>query len=156
MRFTSQEYCDIIIAYGLAGGNARGAARIYAERFPRRARHPTGRQIFRIVQQLRETGCLVHNPGVGVRRYRVRNEEEILQVIYENPGMSVRRLAQNTGVSRDTVHRILRVNGLHPFHYQRVQQQLPRDAQQRVNFCGGIVINIVYIHGTFSVFNNRQ
>lgn len=36
------------------------------------------------------------------------------------------------------MHRILQENGLHPFHFQRVQQLLPRDEIQRVHFCGGI------------------
>lgn len=150
MRFTPQEYSDMIVAYGLAEENARAAARIYAERFPRRERHPTGRQIYRVVRQFRETTCLVHNRGVvGPVRCRVRDEEAILQAVDEDPGISVRRLAHDTNISRTTVHRILRMNGLHPFHYQRVQQQLQGDAQQRVNFCEGTLS--LYIHGNFSV-----
>jgi len=38
------------------------------------------------------------------------------------------------------VHRILKQNGLHPFHYQRVQQLLPHDEVLRINFCEGIFI----------------
>ncbi|EFN82462.1 hypothetical protein EAI_16292, partial [Harpegnathos saltator] len=36
-RYTSQEYMEMMVAYGLAARNARIAARIYAEQFPGRA-----------------------------------------------------------------------------------------------------------------------
>src|SRR5580765_121665 len=130
----------MIIAYGLAGENARAATQIYAERFPGRA-HPTRRTILKVVQKLRETGCLVHNvrAGAPVRR-RVQDEERVLDAFDENPGTSVRRVAHELGLSRYEVHHTLRVNGLHPYHYQRVQQLLPRDLQQRIYFCEGIVV----------------
>ena len=61
----------------LAQKNTRVAARICAERFPGRV-HPTHRTIFRVMQKLRETGCLVHNTrDIPVRR-RVQDEERIL------------------------------------------------------------------------------
>lgn len=146
MKFTPQEYADMIVAYGLARENARRAAVIYAERFPGRERHPSGRVILRAVQQLRETGCLVHNVGAAGApvRLRVQDEEAILDAFYENPGTSVRRVALELDFSRHVVHRVLRMNGLCPFHYQRVQHLLPRDFQQRINFCEGIVISFLY------------
>ena len=142
----------MILCYGLARENARAAARIYAARFPRRERHPTHHQILLVVQRLREKGCLIHNSrdaGAPVRR-RVRREEEILQAFYDDPGNSVRRVARDLGVSRYSVHYVLRMKGLHPYHYQRVQQQLPGDAQQRVNFCAGIVVIVFFIRVTFN------
>lgn len=150
MKYTPQEYTDMVLAYGLAGENARGAAVIYAERFPGRARQPSGRTIFRVVQQLRETGCLVHNVGAAGPpvRLHVQNEERILEAFDENPGTSVRRVAHELGLSRYAVHHTLRVNGLHPYHYQRVQHILPRDFQPRINFCEGIVI-INFLHSRY-------
>ncbi|EZA46652.1 hypothetical protein X777_03909 [Ooceraea biroi] len=121
MRYTTEEYTNMIVAYGLAGENARLVARIYAERFPGRAYYPTLCTIFRTVQQLRETGCLVHNTrGIPVRR-RVRDEERVLDAFHENPGTSVRRTALEFDLSWYEVHSILRQNELHPYHYQRVQ-----------------------------------
>jgi hypothetical protein len=156
MKFTPEEYTDMIVAYGLAGENTRAAARIYAERFPGRA-HPTKHTILRAVQQLRETGCLVHNKvGVPVR-LRVQDEERILDSVYENPRTSVRCIAHEFGFSRYAVHHTLRVNQLHPYHYQRVQQLLPRDLQPRINFCEGIVIiDFLYSQSFMSIINNRR
>ncbi|XP_011875349.1 PREDICTED: uncharacterized protein LOC105566168 [Vollenhovia emeryi] len=143
MRFTTEEYTDMIVAYGLAGESKRAAARIYAERFPERA-HSTKDTIFRVVKRLRETGCLVHKTkDVPVRR-GVPDEERVLDMFYENPGTSVRRAAHELGLSRYAVHQTLRENRLHPFHYQRVQQLLPRDFQQRINFCEGLLLFNIY------------
>lgn len=96
-------------------------------------------------QKLRETGCLVHNRrDIPVRR-RVRDEERILDAFYENPNNSVRRAACEFRLSRYEVHRTLRENDLHPYHYQRVQQLLARDLEPRICFCEGIVItNFLY------------
>ena len=55
----------------------------------------------------------------------------------ENPGTSIRPVARALiRIPRSTVHRVLQQNGLHPFHYQRVQ----RDKAQRIYFCEGIFI----------------
>lgn len=155
MRYTPEEYTDMIVAYGLARENARSAARIYAERFPGR-RHPSGRTIVRVVQQLRETGCLMHNAGAGGPAIiDVRDEERILQEFYENPGTSVRRAARELQVARCAVQRVLRRNELHPYHFQRVQL-LPRDLQPRINFCGGIIIiNFLYSR-YFTIYTNHR
>jgi len=144
MKFTSQEYTDMIVIYGIAGENTRMAVRIYAERFPGRV-HPTKKTILRVVQRLRETGCLMHNRvNQAVRRRRVRDEKRVLDAFYENPGTSIRSAAREFGLSKYNVHRTLRENQLHPYHYQRVQQLLPKDLQQRINFCEGIIINFSY------------
>jgi len=150
VQFTASEYADMIITYGIVGENARAAERLYAERFPRR-RRPSWSTILQCVQRLRETGSVLPNhlrPGRGLYR-RVRDEEEVLREFERNPGNSIRRVAGALlGVSRSTIHRVLKENGLHPYHYQRVQQLLPGDAQQRVFFCEAIsiVLNI------FSIF----
>ncbi|XP_032689036.1 uncharacterized protein LOC116852618 [Odontomachus brunneus] len=77
--------------------------------------------------------------GAPPRHRDVHNEEEVLRIFENNPGSSVRRVAHALGISRTTVHRIIRQNGLHPYHYQRVQQLLPRDAEQRICFCQGLL-----------------
>lgn len=140
MDFTAREYIDMIITYGMAGQNARAAVRLYAERFPKRERHPTYRTILRCIQRGAETGYLLpHRDNAGAPVH-YRDEERILRAFEDNPGNSVRHAAQTLGISRHVVHRVLRQNELHPYHYQRVQQLLPRDAEQSIYFCEGIFI----------------
>ncbi|KAL6421367.1 hypothetical protein ACFW04_014704 [Cataglyphis niger] len=95
MKYILQEYTNMILTYELAGENARGAAEIYAERFPKRARQPNGRTILRVVRQLRETRCLIHNVGPASipAHLRVQNEEKIFETFDKNPGSSMRRMA---------------------------------------------------------------
>ncbi|KAL6416733.1 hypothetical protein ACFW04_013191 [Cataglyphis niger] len=78
----------------------------------------------------------------------VNDEKKILVTIEENSQNSVRHLAETLGLSRHLVHRTLRQNGLHPYHFQRVQQLLPRDQEPRINFCVSIFIHL------FNVFLN--
>lgn len=108
-----EEYLDMIIAYGAAGQNARAAARLYAERFPQRARHPSFNIILRCVQRTRETGFLrPRNVGRAVQ-YCANVDERVLRAFEEDPGLSVRRAAEMLNLSRCMVHHILRRNGLH-------------------------------------------
>lgn len=143
MEYTPQEYTDMIICYGMANESVRGAARIYAERFPNRERLPSLNVINNCIRRARETGNLMpdyRNRGGAPERVTVQDEEEVLQDFEANPKNSVRRAAHTHELSRNTVHRILRRNNLHPFHYQRVQQLLQRDEAPRVYFCEGILI----------------
>lgn len=141
-EYTAEEYVNMLIEYGRAGENARLAANFYAKRFPERERHPDHKVILRCVQRAKETGSLLlnrRNAGAAVN-IRVNEEERILQEFEENPGTSIRSVARLLELSRYAVHRTLRQNELHPYHYQRVQQLLPRDAEQRIYFCEGIFI----------------
>lgn len=142
MRFTTQEYTEMIICYGMAGKNFREAARIYAEQFPGRDRYPTKDTIARCVQRARDTGSLLpwgrHTCGAPPR-LTVNDEERILRVFEENPRNSVRRVARALGYTQYAVHRTLRRNSLHPYHFQRVQQLLARDQEERIYFCEGIL-----------------
>jgi len=83
--------------------------------------------------------------------HRVIDEKRILQTFEENPGSSIRRVSRMLGLSRYMVHHILRVNGLHPYHYQCVQQLFARDQQQRVNFCGSILCSSLF--NVYDAFN---
>jgi len=148
MHYTAEEYTDMIICYGIAMENALAAERIYAERFPNR-RHPSHITISRCVRRSKETGFLLpqkqHFVNVPVRR-QVNIDEQVLREFEENPNYSIRRVARTLGITRNMVHRIIKQNGLHPFHYQRVQQLLPRDEGPRIYFCEGIFIFHPFLH----------
>ncbi|XP_072758743.1 uncharacterized protein [Anoplolepis gracilipes] len=141
MEFTAEEYTEMIIAYGAAGRNARAAARLYAEQFPGRDSHPAFNTILRCVQRTRETGFVglsINQRYAGrVIQHQVHEEERVLRAFEEDPGLSVCRAAEILHLPRCMVHRVLQRNGLH--HYQRVQQLLPGDYEQRVHFCEGFL-----------------
>lgn len=86
-EYTAEEYTNMIIVYGAADENARAAARLYAERFPDRERHPNSNVILRCVQRAKESGILIpnrRNAGAPMH-YGVNEEERILREFEENP-----------------------------------------------------------------------
>ncbi|KYN13737.1 hypothetical protein ALC57_14066, partial [Trachymyrmex cornetzi] len=109
------------------------AARLYAERFPARERHPDANVISRCVQRFQETGSVLRTRQYDRRLLiRVEDEERILEAFEENPRNSIRRVAHALGLSQHAVHSTLRRNGLYPYHFQRVQQLLARDEEPRI------------------------
>jgi len=155
MNYTTEEYTFMIYFYGMARGNARAAERLYAERFPNR-RHPSRITITECFRRARETGVLaVHQNRDRALRRHVNDDERILRAFEENPQNSIRRVSRALGIPRTTVHRVLKENGLHPFHFQRVQQLLARDEIPRIYFCEGIFISLFQfffdIYSAFSI-----
>jgi len=96
-----------------------------------------------IVQNIGITG-----PAV---RLRVRDEERILEAIYENPGTSVRRVAHEFDLSRYAVHHALRVTD-----YARIIANVCNTFYQGIFNHGLIFVKVLsssifYIYDTFSV-----
>lgn len=135
--FTNAEMTDMVLMYGRALGNGLRAQRLYRAAFPLR-RLPDHRTFSAIVQRLRETGNLRPNSADRGRDRTVRvldAEPNILNLVEENPGISVRRLSYRVGVSPFVVWRTLNEQGLYPYHIQRVQALKPADLPRRVRFC---------------------
>jgi hypothetical protein len=97
----------------------------------------------RLERRLRETGQLAPLPSVNAGRNRnVRtpeNEYHVLEEVHESPQASVRKISRRTGLPRLTVHSVLKDQGLHLFHYTRVQSLTPHDHRHRVRFCEWIL-----------------
>lgn len=135
VTYTAFEYAQMHFIYGECGGNASQAAELYRERFPN-ARHLDYRVFIRVHNAYVEGRI----PGTGIGgtssgRPTIHHEEVVLNEIEADPTISVRVISQRTGISTRTVHRILKKEDLHPYHYQRVQSLLPRDHSLRVAFC---------------------
>lgn len=78
-----------------------------------------------------------------------------MHMIKENSQNSVYIYIHTLGIPRCIV---LKKNGLHPFHFQRVQQLLARDKIQRINFCAGIFIfysSFSFIFIVFLTYSNH-
>ncbi|KAL4084896.1 hypothetical protein QTP88_027767 [Uroleucon formosanum] len=140
MAYTNIEYADIVFMLGLADGNGNLAARLWAERFPQR-RVPRPNTFLTTYRHLRETGNVRPVNEVGRPRFvrNVTNEELVLDLVHEDPELSVRRIALRTGISPSVVWRILHQNHMHPYHRQRVQELLPRDYPARLIFSQTII-----------------
>jgi len=136
MDFTFNEQTDMLLVLGFCQGNCRESVRVYQERFPNR-RIPNHKTFARIERRLRETGKLQPARLNAGRPRQVRTvivEEDVLQMVENDPEISTRRLQRATGVSKSTVNRILRDQLIRPFHTQAVQELLLPDYGSRLNF----------------------
>lgn len=97
--YTTQEYTDIVITYGMAGENASATSRLYAERFRNRMNHPSRRSIERLILRLRETGTFAPRRREHARELPLRKEEKLLRELEDDPTISLRRAAKSLGVS---------------------------------------------------------
>jgi len=137
MNYTSGEYCDMLLILGECNNHATAAARRYADYYPHR-RHPDANVIRRAEIRLRETGStIIHRQDAG-RGRNVRTvdvEEEISQIIEEEPSISLRTISRRINISHSTVHRVLQDEHMYPYHFSMVQQLKEGNAEHRMEFC---------------------
>ncbi|GLV40947.1 hypothetical protein CBL_08521 [Carabus blaptoides fortunei] len=119
------------------GGNCRRSVRVYNEWFPNR-RVPNHKTFANIERRLCKTGKLVPITADRERARTIRTpraEEEMLEIVEENPEVSSRYLAWQAGVSKNVAHGVLKEQLLYPYHVQNVQELLPADSIARLEFC---------------------
>lgn len=135
--FSSRELADIHFVYGFCNGNARAANREYRRRYP--SRPVIDSRIFTTLhRELCENGIRFRERE-GYNLITTEIAEEVLRLIYREPTTSVRRIANTLGISKTSVWRILKMEGLYPFHFQRVQSLLEPDCQTRSAFCSWLL-----------------
>jgi len=139
--YSSSEITDIHFVYGLCNGNSRAAAREYRNKYPRR-RAPNHKTFVDIHRQIAERGVATLSNHHSLRRSAALIEEQVLAEVTRNPESSVRRLSARLGVSKSSVWRILKKEGLHPYHFQKVQHLHSADFTSRAVFCSWIMRKI--------------
>ena len=118
--YPPNEVVDMILVLGASQNNYRGAARLYAERYPDR-RHLDDRAIRRLTQRAR---------GGHMVRQRRRHEYgendnrvvTILAIIHLDPHISARRVEMEIGIPRNTFLRIMKVIQHHAYHITLFQE----------------------------------
>lgn len=144
-NYTAAEYASMIYMYGLANGNGEEAARLYEQRFPNRRPLPVARTILRAYNRLSETGCVMRNNANAGAPRRVRTpqlEEQIIDDVLNRPDEGIRRFARRAECSYWTTRAVIHEEGLHDYHYRKVQNLDPRDNGRRVEFCTWILNSI--------------
>lgn len=133
--FSNEEMRDMLCVYAQTNFNGRTACRKYFEIYPHR-RQPNHKIFKRIYDRLGETGSFrPKRDSLGRPKVITADqEEEILVRVAENPRLSTRRLKAECGVSKSSILRIFRKEGLHPYHFTPVQNLLPADLPRRLEF----------------------
>lgn len=148
-EYEEREYLNMLLALGQAEGNHRRAVQIYAENYAAEGdRIPDYRIIHNLQARLLRGGQLVpdHNRGRflhGELNYPPELEALVLAAVEDNPCLSTRVLAIRFELpnNHQLIHKILKDNGMHPYHYRKVQDmRQPRDFINRLNFCNNMFI----------------
>lgn len=139
-RYSFQEMADTHLVYGMVNCNCAEAQRLYGERYPNPAL-PNEKTFVRLHDCLRETELLnpvMQNCGWPQNTRTLEMEEQVLQIVKENPHVSTREVkaaVELSGIDHVLVWQILRSQQLFPYHVQRVLVLLPADYPNRNAFC---------------------
>lgn len=120
-EFPARHIADIHFYYGMARGESRRARLLYRAAFPNRQPIPSERNIQEVHRRFAREGLRQQVQEPPPRIIDLVVEEAVLRDLFQNPEISTRRLALRHGISQKSAWRILRKEGLHPYHYQRVQ-----------------------------------
>lgn len=139
--YSIEDYVEMHYLYGKHEGNASAAAKEFSDTHDRPTRTKSS-TVSSVHMRLMETGCVfARNREVGMSQRRVE-ELDIVQAAAENePTISVRRIARETGIPRSSVHTALRSCGLRAYHATPVQDLEEGDYQQRRIFADWILNN---------------
>lgn len=133
-RFTLEQRAFIIEHY-FRSLSYQNVINEFKRRFPHRDA-PNKSTIKRIVDRFRNQHTVEDTPRSGRPRALTEDErQEVVDRVVEEPGVSARCVAQETGHARETVRRTLREAGLHPYRITTFQELLPADYEKRNDFC---------------------
>lgn len=138
MRLTEAERIHILIMRG-CGDKMRSyeaIANLFNDTFPNR--DPISKStVHRTVSRFERTGSVTDEQRSG-RPKTATNDDvstQVLQNIIENPHNPLSRIAQEYGVDRKSVTKILKTHGYHPYKIRLVQELSEDDYDRRVEFC---------------------
>lgn len=86
-------------------------------------------------QRFRETANFMPRGDAGRPRYSLQLEESILDFFALHPTATTRDAAAVFEVSNFYAWMVLKREGLHPFHFTRVQELMTQDLAPRMGFC---------------------
>lgn len=136
----------MVRVYVLSGESLRAARRMYAtESVPRMRAHgiinpavPNERTILAATQRLLDHGQFRtpnHARGSGRPRLAIEIEETIFDFFERDPRASTYDASRRFGVSQHAIWKLLNTAGLHPYHFQPVQQLHDPDPIPRRALC---------------------
>jgi hypothetical protein len=136
-RYTIAEKIVLLEEY-FKTGSFNASRNALAIRFPH-AQVPSNSTILRLVNKFRASGSVTSKERAQPRGPHVLMAEKVAEIqadILSTPSLSVRRLAKQSGVSKTSVHKLLRVElGMYPYRVTLTHQLLPRDHETRAFFC---------------------
>lgn len=144
--YTNREYGNMLMIYGECGGNSLEASRRYAIRYPN-SRHPSPNVFRRLEDRIFQFGVAQPLRVDNGRPRTAMNpdmEENIIELLENNPCRSSRSIANELNISQSSVSRLIRQEQFHPYHYTKVQALLDADFPRRLNFAQWYVQTLAF------------
>lgn len=136
MNYNTDELVDMTLIIGECQRNCFLASRVYAQRYPNR-RHPQAKCFVNLLDRFMRTANA--NYEKSARQGRVSSNEDkeffIVASAIDNPHTSVRKVAEECGISKSSVNRTLKKYNFHPYKIKLQQALTNEDFQSRVSFC---------------------
>lgn len=138
---SNEDKVEMIMLYGEARRNLHETVRLFNAAYPDR---PVDRAYVRqLVSKFRTTFSVKDAPRSG--RPCVTTEEAqvaVLASVAVNPHASVRSTALEVGISKNSVHRVLKKHKFHPYKIQLHQEINDDDPDRRLQFCEEMIQQI--------------
>lgn len=113
--------------------NAHEAVRLFNDRYPDK---PIDRKYLReLMRKFEVTGNVGNVKRTGRPAVSEDKQIDILVDLQANPQQSTAELADQHDVPRSTVHKILKINKLHPYKLKMVHELSEDDPDRRLQFC---------------------
>lgn len=138
MSLSEQERIEVLMlrGYGDRVRSYEEVAHLFNDLHPDHA-PITKSTVYKTVIRFEETGSVKDRQRSG-RPKTATNQEKSLEVclnIVENVHTSVRKVAQQLGISKSSVHNVLMANNFHPYKMILTQELLEDDFDRRLEFC---------------------
>lgn len=133
VRLSKDERVEIILLCGVQQ-SFRDIAVSFNNKNPNR--HVDHSTVRRLLTKFKDTGSVndIHRcPSLSVSGDD--NATYVLGVLQNSPKKSVRKLSQETNVSKSSIHRILQKHKFHPYKMQLSQELQPDDSDRRLEYC---------------------
>lgn len=135
--YSFQEKVEMI-RWFYGGNSARQVCALFSVKYPNRP-IPSSTTVDRIVHKLERTGTLLNDCKCNSNRVPnlLQNENtfNVLASVVLNPNISLRQIAENTGVHYSRAQRILKKSKFRSYKYQCHQELQEGDLERRSTFC---------------------
>lgn len=134
MVYSVEERVEIISIFFENGKCARRTANLFNQLHEDKQLHHS--YVLELVRKFRQTGSVANQKKNYENRVRTEEAEvAILGHINLDPTTSTRKLAEESGFSRTTVRRVLKLHNFHPYKIHLVQEINEDDPDRRLQFC---------------------
>lgn len=133
MVYSTAERVEIILIYGMENRCALRTARTYNERHP--GQNLSHACVRNLVAKFEATGSVNNQKTVQPRLLNEAAQIEVLGLFAANPTMSTRQAGMQTGLSHESVRKVLKRHKFHPYKMKILHELGDDDPDRRIEFC---------------------